>query len=126
MPGHYISSYLSIKATNVRKRRPINQARDEGRSVMSEVPTGWYVIRLKGHLDPRWAAWFDGLDLTNESDGTAVIQGPVADQAALHGLLHKLRDVGIPLISLTEIDPDHPEVPTAEPRETVNPQRRPR
>ncbi len=93
---------------------------------MSEMPTDWYEIRLGGHLDSRWAAWFDGLDLTNESDGTTVIQGPVVDQAALHGLLHKLRDVGIPLISLTQVDPRPPEVPTAEPRETVNPQRRPR
>jgi hypothetical protein len=92
---------------------------------VSEMPTGWYEIRLKGHLDSRWAAWFDGLALTNESDGTTVIQGPVVDQAALHGLLQKLRDVGIPLLSLTQIQPDHREVPTAEPRVPVNPQRRP-
>lgn len=92
---------------------------------MSETPTGWYEIRLKGHLNSRWAAWFDGLALTNEPDGTTVIQGPVVDQAALHGLLQKLRDVGIPLISLTQVDPDHPGVPIAEPREAFNPQRRP-
>ena len=67
-----------------------------------------YEIRLKGHLDARWAAWFDGLSLTHERDGTTVIHGPVVDQAALHGLLHKLRDVGLPLVSLTEIAPDAP------------------
>ena len=60
---------------------------------MSEIPAdrydhpGRYEIRLKGHLDARWAAWFDGLTVTQGSDGTTVIHGPVADQAALHGLL---------------------------------------
>ena len=67
---------------------------------------GRYEIRLKGHLDSRWANWFDGLSLTNESDGTTVIHGLVADQAALHGLLQKVRDVGLPLVSVTHLDPD--------------------
>jgi hypothetical protein len=48
-----------------------------------------YEIRLQGRLEARWAAWFDGLSLTHESDGTSVLRGPVADQAALHGLLQK-------------------------------------
>jgi hypothetical protein len=52
--------------------------------------SGRYEIRLKGHLDPRWAAWFDGMSLINESDGISVIRGPVIDQAARHGLLQKL------------------------------------
>ena len=77
---------------------------------------GWYEIRLKGHLDSRWAAWFDGLSLTNDRDGTTVISGPVVDQAALHGLLHKVRDVGIPLLSIAQVDPDEPDVPTITPR----------
>ncbi len=51
--------------------------------------SGPYEIRVKGHLDTRWAAWFDALTLTHSSDGTTVIHGPVADQAALHGLLQK-------------------------------------
>jgi hypothetical protein len=76
--------------------------------------SGWYEIRLKGHLDPRWAAWFDGLSVTNDSDGTTVIQGSVADQAALHGLLQKVRDVGLPLVSVSAVEPDQPELPTAE------------
>ena len=63
-----------------------------------------YEIRLKGHLDSRWATWFDGLTLTNHSDGTTRIEGPVVDQAALHGLLRKLRDVGLPLLSVTQLD----------------------
>ena len=62
-----------------------------------------YEIRVEGRLAPRWSAWFDGLDIDPSTEGTTVIRGPVADQAALHGLVQKLRDVGIPLISLTEI-----------------------
>ena len=65
---------------------------------------GRYEIRLKGRLDARWATWFDGLSLSHESDGTTVLTGPVTDQAALHGLLSKVRDLGLPLISVTQID----------------------
>ena len=65
-----------------------------------------YEIRLAGHLDQRWAAWFDGLTLTHQSDGTTVLQGPVVDQAALHGLLQKVRDLGLPLISVIHVAPD--------------------
>jgi hypothetical protein len=77
---------------------------------MSIVPDchepGRYEIRLKGHLDGRWAAWFDGLSLRLESDGTTVIHGLVADQSALHGLLQKVRDTGLPLISVICVEPD--------------------
>jgi hypothetical protein len=89
---------------------------------MSEISTGdqhspgRYEIRVKGHLGSRWAAWFDGLTLTHESDGTTLIHGPVADQAALHGLLQKIRDVGLPLVSVTQIEPDQPDVPATDPR----------
>ena len=72
-----------------------------------------YEIRVKGHLGSRWSAWFDGLNLTSDDDGITVIQGPVADQAALHGLLSKLRDVGIPLVSLVQVVPDAPTEPSA-------------
>ncbi|MDQ6754602.1 MAG: hypothetical protein M3017_14680 [Actinomycetota bacterium] len=71
---------------------------------------GRYQIRLQGHLDSHWATWFDGLTLTTESDGTTIISGPVADQAALHGLLQKVRDVGLPLVSVTSVDPDEPTI----------------
>jgi hypothetical protein len=77
---------------------------------------GRYEIRLRGHLDARWAAWFDGLRLNLESDGTTVIHGPVADQAALHGLLQKVRDTGLPLVSVNCAEPDQAPVPTIEPR----------
>lgn len=66
---------------------------------------GRYEIRLKGHLDARWANWFEGLSFTHESDGTTILSGPVADQAALHGLLRKVRDVGLPLLSVIQVDP---------------------
>jgi hypothetical protein len=61
---------------------------------------GSYEIRIKGHLDARWADWFDGLTLTRKSDGTTVLRGSVVDQAALHGLLGKVRDLGLPLIAV--------------------------
>ena len=67
---------------------------------------GQYEIRLKGHLEARWTAWFDGLSLTQESDGTTVIRGAVIDQAALHGVLSKVRDLGLPLIAVKQVDPN--------------------
>jgi hypothetical protein len=70
-----------------------------------------YEIRVRGHLDARWNASFDGLRLIHESDGSTVITGLVADQAALHGLLRKVRDVGLPLLSVTELELDQPETP---------------
>ena len=76
---------------------------------------GQYEIRVKGHLENRWAEWFDGLALTSVSDGTTVIHGPVVDQAALHGLLRKVRDIGLPLISVAHVEPDQPDPrPTSE------------
>ena len=77
---------------------------------------GRYEFRVKGHLDSRWTAWFDGLTLTNESDGTTVICGPVVDQAALYGLLLKLRDTGLPLVSVAKVEPDPLDVHTSDPR----------
>ena len=61
---------------------------------------GSYEIRLQGHLNARWTDWFDGLTLTQESDGTTVLSGSLMDQAALHGLLGKVRDLGLPLIAV--------------------------
>ncbi|MBZ5201984.1 hypothetical protein HU147_12210 [Planomicrobium chinense] len=64
----------------------------------------WYEIRLKGHLNDRWADWFEGFSFTLESDGTTILSGVVADQAALHGLLRKVRDLGLPLISVMQVE----------------------
>ena len=68
--------------------------------------TGRYEIRIQGQLHARWAVWFDGWSLTTDNEGTTLISGPVIDQAALHGLLQKVRDIGLPLISVTQVDPD--------------------
>jgi hypothetical protein len=63
-----------------------------------------YEIRLAGHLGCQWANWFGGLSITLEDDGVTVLTGPVADQAALHGLLKKVRDIGMPLVSVNRVE----------------------
>ena len=76
-----------------------------------------YDIRLRGHLAGRWAARLEGMTLTLDSDGTTLISGEVVDQAALHGLLSQVRDLGLPLLSVTQVDPDTP--PAALPAHTT-------
>lgn len=63
-----------------------------------------YKIRIKGHLDTQWTDWFGGLTITLEEDGTTLLTGPVIDQAALHGLLKKVRDLGLPLVSISPVE----------------------
>ena len=63
-----------------------------------------YQIKIKGHLSKSWADWFDGLTFTNKSDGTTTLTGKIVDQAALHGLLKKIRDLGLPLISVNQVN----------------------
>jgi hypothetical protein len=65
-----------------------------------------YTIRVKGHLDQFWSAWFDGMTITNEANGDTVISGPVADQAALHSLLVKVHNLNLTLISVLRIETD--------------------
>lgn len=64
-----------------------------------------YQLRIKGHLDSRWTAWFQGLEVALKESGETWLTGPVTDQAALHGLLKKLRDLGLTLVSVSPIDP---------------------
>jgi hypothetical protein len=64
-----------------------------------------YEIRVEGVLDDRWSAWFDGMEVTPQPGGVTLVAGPVTDQAALHGLLAKVRDLGLPLIAVRRVDP---------------------
>jgi hypothetical protein len=123
MRPHHIPFYLSINQRTPETPAETHPARQQLKGgQMSEIPTGphhnpgRYEIRLKGHLESRWAAWFDGLSLTTENDGTTIICGPVADQAALHGLLQKVRDLGLPLVSVTELQPGQPDAPAKGPQ----------
>ncbi|HEY3059307.1 MAG TPA: hypothetical protein VGL99_10070 [Chloroflexota bacterium] len=68
-------------------------------------PPTVYRIRIKGHLGDQWTAWFEGLAITLDESGDTLLSGPVIDQAALHGLLRKVRDLGMPLVSVTPVEP---------------------
>jgi len=67
-----------------------------------------YQIRIKGQLNSQWTVWFEGLTITLEEDGNSLLTGPVVDQAALHGLLKKVRDLGLPLVSVSPVEPGPP------------------
>ena len=72
--------------------------------INSEIEPGQplaYQIRIKGHLGPEWSYWFGGLDISPDDNGDTLLIGPVVDQAALHGLLRKVRDLGMPLVSVS-------------------------
>ena len=104
MTPHHIDGHHSTCSTEhrTRPRRTGGPATaKEATSVRSAQEPARYEIRVKGHLADRWAAWFDGMTLTRRADGTTVLDGPVADQSALHGLLGKVSDLGLPLVSLT-------------------------
>ena len=73
--------------------------------------SGWYLIRIEGRLPSRWATHFEPMTLTAGEDGTTLIQGPIVDQAALHGLLQKVRDVGLPLVSVRNVTTDGSTAP---------------
>jgi hypothetical protein len=112
MPSHHIIVYLLIRRKERLQRRGDSSIGGKGtRRRMSATHAstedhdepGLYEIRIKGHLDDRWAAWFGGLTLTREDNGETLLTGPVVDQAALHGLLRKVRDVAMPLISVTRV-----------------------
>jgi hypothetical protein len=90
---------------------------------MSTTPTSrldgpsWYEIRLQGRLDARWSAHFEGMTLTT-GDGLTLLEGPVVDQAALHGLLHQLRDIGLPLVSVIRVAAHDAKRPVIDPDTT--------
>jgi hypothetical protein len=82
----------------------INPKTDPGQPVV-------YQIRIKGQLDPQWTDWFEGLTIALNEDGDTLLTGPVVDQAALHGLLKKVRDLGLVLVSVSPVEPDHVRPP---------------
>lgn len=77
---------------------------DERKQIHSSPDTTAYRIRIEGHLGPQWAEWFEGLSITPEADGNTLLTGPLPDQAALHGLLKKVRDMGMTLVSINRVD----------------------
>jgi hypothetical protein len=77
-----------------------------------------YEIRIKGHLDDRWAYKFEGLTLTREDNGVTLLTGTVADQAALHGVLRAIRNLGVPLLSVTHVQSEPAEAPDGRPQDT--------
>lgn len=83
------------------KRNPTTDPNEPSDARQSPV----YEIRIKGHLDREWTEWFGGLTITLEDNGDTLLTGPVVDQAALHGLLRQVRDLGMPLLSVTRIEP---------------------
>ena len=80
-------------------------------SVKDDSQLGHYEIRIKGHLDEQWADWFGGLMVTLKEDGDTLLTGPVIDQSALYGLLKKVRDLGMPLLSVNPAKPDEADAP---------------
>jgi hypothetical protein len=74
-----------------------------------------YQIRIKGHLGSHWTDWYEDMTITLEEDGTTLLTGPVVDQAALHGLLRKVRDMGLPLLSVNRIQPGEADEPDTRP-----------
>ena len=74
-----------------------------------------YEIRIKGHLDDQWADWFGGLSIRLEENGSTLLSGPVVDQSALYGLLKKVRDLGMALVSVNPVQPDQGDAPEVRP-----------
>lgn len=79
---------------------------DEYRSERKTDQPMVYQIRIHGHLSQRWTDWFEGLTITQEEDGSTLLSGLVMDQSALHGILKKIRNLGMPLLSVNSVDPD--------------------
>ena len=128
MPSHQAEGYLVVEVKQANTSRVIHR-RNMNEVQMSATHTstedhhepGRYEIRLKGHLDARWADRFEGLSFTHESDGTTILSGPVVDQAALHGLLRKVRDLGLPLVAVSPIKPSSADTSDAEGQRDASP-----
>jgi hypothetical protein len=114
MTAHHIVRHLSHSpdATAAAARERVRKEADDMNDQAAQ--TERYEIRVVGHLTPRWAARFDGMTITADEDGTTVIDGPVADQSALHGLIRKLSDLGLPLVSVRPGQADTSSISSAD------------
>jgi hypothetical protein len=121
MPSHHIVLYLLLHEENApgnvklhrwsgnyRRQTCVKQITPEG-----QQGPELYEIRIKGHLDAHWDHWFEGMTLTREANGDTLLTGPVVDQVALHGLLRKVRDLALPLVSVIHLDPTQASAPDA-------------
>jgi hypothetical protein len=105
MTPHHLTLYLLIEEMNECITVDTRRSMSEPHAVPEyHDESGLYEIRLKGHLDDRWSDWFGGLTITLEANGDTLLTGLVADQAALHGLIKKVRDLGMPLVSVRPIE----------------------
>jgi hypothetical protein len=111
MPAHHVR-VEAVPHSTARSRRVEHLERSGmNRPTNKDDDAIDYEIRIKGHLDRRWSDRFEGLSMRCEPDGTTVLNGPVADQAALHGLLQRIRDMGVLLISVTQVRTELPDSP---------------
>ena len=108
MPCPVAGSYRPDQERTIQpavRRRTTGPEETTGAGVSETQSPVHYEITVEGILDPRWSAWFDGLQLASDAAGRTTITGPVADQAALHGLLAKIRDLGLPLLTVRRTEP---------------------
>jgi hypothetical protein len=114
MTSHHIIQYSLVEEKNETNYVEIYPCQDKctrrrmcetHASIEDQPEPGLYEICLKGHLDDRWSDWFGGMTITLEEDGNTLLTGPVVDQAALHGLLKKVRDLGMTLVSVNFVNP---------------------
>jgi len=100
-----INTVSPVYCSYSRKKSRANMTKQNDNTPLTSQP-GLYQIRIEGHLDAQWTDWFSGLAVTLEDNGYTLLAGPVADQSALFGLLKKVRDLGMPLVSVNRVDPE--------------------
>jgi hypothetical protein len=99
---YYLCLELTAEPTSIERTRDKGMFNNPDPTTNPSQPVV-YQIRIKGHLGSQWTDWFDGLTITLEEEGDTLLTGPLVDQAALHGLLRKVRDLGMPLISVNRV-----------------------